>query len=625
MINGTKIIALCTSRLNDGSTHEFVIELNKRLVKNNCRLFIYHLCSDYYWLEEYMSADSSVFELIDFDIVDAVILMDEKIKSVEITNNIINDARKNNIPVVTIDSNYADCVNVSYDYKKGFEQIVRHVVEEHHVSHPHFMAGYKDNSYSNDRIEVFKKVLLDNNIPFDYDMVSYGDFWADPTRKAMEELLDKGNVPDAIICANDIMAVNVSAVLKEHGYKIPEDTIVTGFDGIDEIFFLQPQITSCICNHNEMADIIMEILQASFEGRELEQQYFIVPEFLPAESCGCKNTHRKNNDNYLTRINTRFYRYQDDNKIFSYIAEKMQLCLDLQELSELLRDDALKDTTCVINKSCNDSTISSSDLDYINKFDDDLIVIRDSLNEDAVPFDIQKSDMYKDVAVLLDKKVPIIFNALCSINRLLGFVCFYFDNLDITSYGKIPQMIMTLSNGIIGYMNVQHQRYLRSKVEETYKRDSLTGLYNRMGFNTELEKLVKRVRETGETVTAILSDLNGLKVINDTYGHVQGDKAIQLIADALRHACPSDALIVRLGGDEMLAVIVGRNDPNAIKAGIKKYLDDINKTMGLPYEVSTSVGAYQTNNVHALNIDNLVIQADREMYLEKKAHHNSRR
>ncbi|MCR5292360.1 MAG: substrate-binding domain-containing protein [Eubacterium sp.] len=116
------------------------------------------------------------------------------------------------------------------------------------------MAGFKGNPFSIQREEVFKKILADNNIPFDDSMISYGEFWADPTREATKEILKRDVIPDAIICANDIMAINVSAVLQDNGYRVPEDVMVSGFDGFEEVFYVSPKIATSSCDTTLLAE-----------------------------------------------------------------------------------------------------------------------------------------------------------------------------------------------------------------------------------------------------------------------------------------------------------------------------------------------------------------------------------
>lgn len=628
MINGTKIIALCTARVNDDATCELVNELNKRLVSENCRLLVFHMCSDFFWKDDYMQTDSAVFELIDYRIVDIVILMDEKIKNKEIGLRIIKQARSNKIPVITVDCNpdYKDVINVRFDFEKGFEDVVRHMIEDHGVRDVHFMGGPKGNSFSEARLKAFRKVLKENNIRFTESMVSYGEFWEEPTKVAMQKLLAKGNVPEAIICANDVMAINVCKVLKEYGYQVPQQVKVTGFDGIDEIYFLKPNITSSICNYRHMAIKIHEVITDCFIGRPITKDNYIVPRMLIAESCGCNNHRQKPDDsNYVGIVNMRFHRYQDDSKNLGYMAEKIQICDSMEEIAGLFDNEQLEHVSIWLNKCCEDDSINPTDMVEYLAYDDALLVLKDCGKENTVVREVKLDHIYQELEQLFERRVPIIINALYAWNKVLGVVCFAYEDINITNYGEIPLVVNALNQGIGGYMNCKYQKYLRRNLEEMYRYDSLTGLFNRMGFTAELSKHEKYLQSQGNQVTVVLSDLDDLKKINDNYGHMAGDKAIMMTASALKASCPPNAICMRLGGDEMVAVILGECDTKKIKKEIQKYMDVYNKSSGLPYRIENSIGIYQIKDMEKLDLDELLMHADKAMYEEKNEHRKTKK
>lgn len=621
MIGNLKIVALCTSRINDGTTQELVEQLNRQLVAIGGRLLIYHMCSDYHWVEDYMNVDSAIFDLIDYDTIDAVVLMDEKLKNKDISTQILRQAKEHHIPAITVDCTYENEVSVSFNFKKGFEEVVRHVIEFHQVTDLHFMAGYKGNEYSEQRIDVFKKVLEEHQLPFTEDMISYGNFWADPTRVAMQELLAKRKAPKAIICANDIMAINVCSVLSEYGYVVPDDVIVTGYDGIDEIFFLEPHVTSSMCDFSELAERIFTILSDLMEGKEVPVENYIQPRLILGGTCGCRNCRSERDATHVVnRLNTYFFRYQDFDKELFYLSEQMQRCEDVKALTQIVDHQALDSIACVLNQSCMDESWDPNEDRLEDTFEDDLVLIRSAGLEHSLPKKMKKTDIYRNMESLLERKVPIVYNALCSINHLLGFVCFYYDNNDFASYGKIPQIVESLSSGISGYMNLRYQQYLRMELEKTYKYDMLTGLLNRMGFHEELKKLQKQIDIKETEVTAVLSDLDGLKTINDTHGHLVGDKAIKAIADALKAACPKRSLVVRLGGDEMFALIPEKCEEEQIREQIRIYLERFNEQENLPCEVAGSLGFYVNPRGTELDFDQLILHADKAMYQEKVEH-----
>ena len=83
------------------------------------------------------------------------------------------------------------------------------------------MAGVPNNSFSDERLRVFKQVLLENNVTFEPKRIYYGYFWETPTMEAMDKMLeDEDELPEAIICANDMMAITVCDILVEKGESI---------------------------------------------------------------------------------------------------------------------------------------------------------------------------------------------------------------------------------------------------------------------------------------------------------------------------------------------------------------------------------------------------------------------
>lgn len=141
MLNNYKIIALCLSGIQEAVNIEFLSELNSGLSNLGYRIFVYDIGTDLYWNETNDDSQTLVFELIDYAVVDVVIIMDEKIKDRLVSQHIISNARNANVPVIIIDGQYEGCMNVLFDYKAAFEKIVRHVMDIHAPKRPHFMAG----------------------------------------------------------------------------------------------------------------------------------------------------------------------------------------------------------------------------------------------------------------------------------------------------------------------------------------------------------------------------------------------------------------------------------------------------------------------------------------------------
>jgi len=610
MIGGKKLIALCTSRIFDPQIQSFIEILNEELKLEDACLWIYAINADIYWSEDTLPAEAHVFDHIPYDRVDVVVIMDEKIKSHEVSNSIISRASAHDIPVIIVDGEYEGCVSISYDYARGFESVVRHIIEHHGVKRPHFMAGIKGNKFSEERQEVFKKVLEENGIAFSDDMVSYGEFWAIPAREATRQIIARGELPEAIICANDIMAINACDVLKEAGYTVPDDVMVTGFDGYDEAFMGIPGLTTAGCMTPGLADTVYSAISNCLNG-EHRVSYQALPILIANESCGCPRVTIQDTT-VMKNFNNSFYRYQDDIRAYHGIVVDMQSSTSSDQMMRCLHSWFTKNMCCIVNADC---FMSDRNFFLEDEHGDEYRILYDSERYSDFPDPFDPADVVPGLDKRMESGYPLIFNSLDYMNKPFGYVCYMFGSYDITEYAKTSSLTDTVNSGLGGYINMQYSRYMLGKVEEMYKTDALTGLYNRLAAHEAFETLRNDPDMQGKPLCVIMADLNKLKQINDTLGHSAGDKAIASVANALKTSCPDDSICVRFGGDEMLAFVTGEHDGNAILSEIGHKLDDKSAECG--FTISASYGIYETTVSSDMDIDGIIRQADEQMYLNK--------
>ena len=621
MIDGKKIIALCITKINEDSSRKFITALNNSLPSEDCRLMVYATCSELYWNTPMESGESAIFDLIDFDAADIVVVFVEKIKNKQVIDDILSRAKAYGKPVITVDGIYKGTISTIFDYEAGFRRVVEHVLDVHKVHDPHMMAGIKDNDFSEQRINVFADVLKSRGITFDCgNMVSYGDFWADPAARATEKLIAENRVPEAIICANDSMALAVTDTLISGGYKVPEDVIVTGFDGIDEIKLSSPKITSCICSYDKIAKKISDIIGECLNGGYKEEIFRIPATLILSESCGCNKEKTINAQRELFELSNRFYRYQDEEySMYELVAQTIS-CTSIEEVSGIISNSRFYDVDCALTPECLDETVSPlSVIERENAYGEEMI---DFFSSDVIRYTnyrrFPRKDILPRLKELLEYQNPMFLFGLNFLDVPLGYVCFHFHSYDVGSYCKVPQIIRALNNAIGGYRNLRYHHYLQNRVEEMYKLDNLTGLYNRNGFNKEFERIVGQARENGGVVSAALVDLDGLKAINDTYGHDEGDNAIKTAAEAFSTCCPEDSVCVRFGGDEMMAIANGKINAATLRNDINACLNRYNAVSGKPYRVSVSVGVYICDKPESMDFDDLVKESDKLMYFEKR-------
>ncbi len=621
MYKDYKIIALCIARANDTRHFNFIKELNKKITECGARLFIYQTCSDLFWDTKNEHGEKTVFELIDYNIADAVIVFDEDFYDKSVAEKVCRDAYAHNIPVISIGSRELNCVNFRFDYNSGFEKVVRHVVEYHGITDIHFIAGVRGNKISEDRINVFKEVMKENGAEFDEANLSYGDYWEGPTKEAVEAVIASGRMPKAIVCANDMMAIAASVVLQKNGYRVPEDVIVTGFDGMDEAKWNKPSITTCRCSFSGMAKLLMDICERLFRGEKVDKEYTVPFELLEGVSCGCGHDDYEVNTGDLLCVHTdRLHRYQENERIFNATSAEMISCDKIEDFIVGLGRFHFNDLVIVVNKECLDETVNPIEASGDTAYGDEMVRIfaADSAISN-VPISFERKKVFPGVGAALLKGNPIIFSTLSFVGNPIGFAAFYFD-VDMDNYTQILQIVTLLNNTISNYRNMRYLKYTADAMEDMYRYDHLTGLYNRNAFYKELPGIMKEaVMMAGASVLVAMIDINGLKTINDTYGHKQGDFAISTVADAVRTVSLINKLSARFGGDEFVICAVtldAERDENILRSDIMHYINMINYNGDKPYIISASVGV-ASSPAGEFDFDSVLKKSDEEMYSRK--------
>ncbi|MEX2285030.1 MAG: PAS domain S-box protein [Gemmatimonadota bacterium] len=150
--------------------------------------------------------------------------------------------------------------------------------------------------------------------------------------------------------------------------------------------------------------------------------------------------------------------------------------------------------------------------------------------------------------------------------------------------------------------------------------DPLTGVYNRRGAITLADQQLKVAQRLGRNMLLIYADLNHLKVINDTYGHTAGDVALVEIAEALQETFRESDIIARIGGDEfvVLAMETADSSEEAIRRRVLDALGARNAISMRPYDLSVSLGIARFDPERARGFEDLMGEADRRMYEDKR-------
>jgi len=168
---------------------------------------------------------------------------------------------------------------------------------------------------------------------------------------------------------------------------------------------------------------------------------------------------------------------------------------------------------------------------------------------------------------------------------------------------------------------LQKLRLENKKLNYLVSTDSMTGVLNRKSGLGLLERELKLAKDNDENLVISFIDVDGLKIINDTFGHEQGDKLLISVAEILKESIRKTDFAIRMGGDEFLVVFpkTTMKEVNTVWERIIKLVEESNKN-NEKYNLSLSYGFYEYSKEteEKLTSKDLIRMADREMYRIKR-------
>jgi diguanylate cyclase (GGDEF)-like protein len=186
---------------------------------------------------------------------------------------------------------------------------------------------------------------------------------------------------------------------------------------------------------------------------------------------------------------------------------------------------------------------------------------------------------------------------------------------DYLSKGQLDKNVLTRS---IRYAIERH--HLLAELHNQSLKDYLTGLNNRRGFFLLAQQHVKLAKRMKRTVLFVVADLDGMKKINDTFGHEAGDQALVETALIFKKTFRDADIIGRIGGDEFAVCIMEDDTSTAdvITARLEEKIRTANNSKTTPYKLSISAGIARFDSVSEIPFEQMLAQADGLMYEKKR-------
>ena len=590
--------------------------------------------SSYY--KDYIKGELNIFELINFDMLDAVIV--DTIALAEnqltyLTDYLCDKLNRECVkPVVSLNVALGDYPVIKSDDHDIFREITRHVLEDHGCKNIYFLTGMKDYIISQERLAPCLEVMREHGLTVSEDRIFYGDYWYSGGAALADKIL-AGEVamPEAIICASDHMAIGLANRLAEGGVKIPQDVIITGFDATQEAALNDIPITSFEANVAKSAADAVDYLRTVLEpGAELD------PFEMPAgshihtgASCGCGMDVAHSAKMFKDAF---FFVYKDYTKKDDYdnisIGELME-----NYVSERL-SGANTPTECLESIYINSYFLRPYDKFYLclkeDWLDPDSIitsgypdkmktVVYTTPVNDTGYFEDEKSELFSTKRMLpqlfeeREKPCVFYFAPVHFKDKTLGYAVLQCNLAQKRKIGLVFRYWLREVNNSLEMIQVKN-RLMTLSIH-----DEMTGAYNRRGMNVLVNDLLAKAKPD-DLLYAFVIDMDGLKYINDTYGHSDGDFGIKLVYSAAASIMRAGDICVRAGGDEFFVIGVSNCDENRLNERMLEFYDQIDtasKASGKPYTVSASIGFACSPVSHGAKINSVISAADVDMYKNK--------
>ena len=593
----------------------------------NIDVFLFLSFAAYAQSDSRNAGENAIFTLTDYSEFDGVIIFSEMLNSTEIPNRIAKNLVSKNIPAVSVGLPVEGVDFVGIDNFKGMYEMVEHLVKEHHIKNPVFLAGAKEHPDSNERIEATRQALAANGIELKDENISYTNWeylTAQDDAMRYAQLPDK---PDAFICANDYNAIAACVGLNKLGYEVPKDFIVTGFDKIAYAETFYPSITTVYQDYEKIGYIAAWQLMEKVEGTSHADQVIVSSAFVKNESCGCRSKEDAEPVRHDFCINAYinemegFVKQNNSSEMIGSIFKGStyeDLKNNMLDYYSKTNNFAGKDFYFILDSSARKTLISSS-FKIKQEYTDNmccLIAVKDNKAEYAGDF--KRKELipnYQKGA----KPVVYTFTSMHFDDNLFGYIVLS-DAIDLIWDTSLNHYMIQINYNLEQYRKNCKLDEMNKALRNISNTDQLTGLNNRFGMEQNAVPILTYANEKKKKCAIVFADINRMKHINDNFGHLHGDLAIRTVANALLTEIPEKWVGIRYGGDEFIAVGECKNEEfvqdyiDRMNANLKNQVD----SMQLAYPLTISCGYILTDPESGHSLIDYINQADSIMYIHKQ-------
>lgn len=193
------------------------------------------------------------------------------------------------LPIISMGMVLSSFPSIRIDMREGMRKLLSHLIEDHGRRKIAFIRGPEVSQDAEERYEAYLETLKQFGLPFHPDLVVSGDFHRHSGTAAVGQLFETGRMGfDALVSANDNMAIGALQALQAHGMRIPDDVIVTGFDDIEETRAVTPSLTTIRTPWHLLGTKSVDLVLSMLANEPVPEQILLETETIRRQSCGCQ-------------------------------------------------------------------------------------------------------------------------------------------------------------------------------------------------------------------------------------------------------------------------------------------------------------------------------------------------
>lgn len=539
---------------------------------------------------------------------DGMLLAVNSVGNIPVIEEIISEYKAKGKHILSIEQDSKGVYYAGVDNYQCAYKLVEHMIVEHGCHTFNFLGGPESYEENQKRLQAFHDCLQKHNITPSPERIRHYSFLYEDGWKAYEAWKKEGiHLPEAVICANDNMALGYCQAAEQDGYFAPKDFCITGFDNTDEGQYFFPSITSVNRNWEQLGYDSAERMLELIEGKDCPRCLYMTDGCRFNESCGCADNKRDIRKDFAhifrqkkreetmndrqSMIRQRMCASRDEAELF----KNMEVCQKALEISQI--------AVCLVPSLVEEKVGEAEKAEFL------VYAGREQSETTTLAQLVPESwEMERGSQTFL-------FGPLYFAERSFGYC--------VMSYREEMMLMMNhrslMETFSLALENIRQRKELNRmnrKLKRLYVMDSMTELYNRFGYGDLAESFY---REQEGKVFLVYLDLDRLKQMNDNYGHSAGDCAIRGMAEAIRKVFEDAPIRVRMGGDEFLVMGKRMEAAELLKREeqMQQYLENYCQEEKLPFGIQFSMGYVQSEKGNC-QLEELVREADSNMYQIKK-------